>query len=229
MKVRLGLVILSAGVVAAAQAGTLSAYYEGLYGKQVQFELSGSKSLQTVQFKGTRNGGTDTLVPSIFPAYCVEIGQYTYLNQTNTHGEVLPLGGSTTTSGANFNAARTDAMERLWGTYFSTVNSDEKSAAFQMAVWEVAFDTDMSLLYPSGIMYGVDRDGSTAGIQLDTVSQKAQDMLTAVASGAANKRTKLLLLKDANAQDLITPVPEPATFLALGAGVAVLIRRRKRS
>ncbi|MBL8086635.1 MAG: PEP-CTERM sorting domain-containing protein [Chthonomonas sp.] len=218
-----------AAVTSAAYAGTLSATYASSFGKNVQFTLSSANKDQgTVQWNGTRTGGTDTLVPATYNAYCVELGEFINTGVNTTHQNVTPLlGSSTVPGGVVFNSGRTDAMERLWGSYFGLVNTAEKSAAFQLAVWEIAFDNDLSLTNASGNLVGRDRDASMSGIQLDPVSQIAQGWLMNVATGAATQRQKLLLLSGQGTQDLITPVPEPASIFAIAVGAAMLARRRK--
>lgn len=221
--------------VSAAQAGTLKGIYNTAFAKQTQFETTfgGHHDQSAVQWQATRTGGTDVTVASAFNAYCVELGEFISPGSEVTHN-VTPLLGSTTDAGGtsgpvNFTAARTKNLQTLWGSFYASVGDKNTSAAFQMAVWEIAFDDDLSLTNDSGRMYGTDRDLATTGIQLDPVSQMAQSWLTQIASGAATKQQSLVLLSGKGVQDLITAVPEPATLFAMGVGIAALVARKKRS
>lgn len=229
------LLVAGIGAVVSAHAGTISSIYSKEFDKRVQFEStfgSGHNDVNTVRWLGDRTGGTDTNIADLYKAYCVEIGEFISTGVETTHN-VHPLLGSTTQSGGitgpvSFNATRTKNLETLWGTFHGSVMDDKTSAAFQLAVWETAFDDDLTLTDKTGKMYGVDRNAGAAGIQLDTVSTLAQSWLTAVKTGAATKTQALYLLKSDGAQDLITPVPEPATMLALGAGLAAIARKRRK-
>lgn len=221
--------------VSAAQAGTLKGIYTTAFNKQAQFEttFAGHLDQGTVQWNGARTGGTDTTIANAFVAYCVELGEFINPGNEVTQN-VYPLLGSTTNAGGlsgpvNFNATRTKNLETLWGTFFTSVGDKNTSAAFQMAVWEIAFDDDLSLTNSGGHMFGTDRDIATAGIQLDPVSQQAQSWLSQIASGAATQRQSLALLSGQGVQDLITPVPEPATLVAIGLGIAAIASRKKRN
>ena len=96
--------------------------------------------------------GVDTLVPVDFTAYCVEIGDE--ILDPGVH-DVCNLLGSTTNPGGIsgpvfFDAVRTKALQRLWGGFQSMVVDNVSSGAFQLAIWELTFDTDMTLVDPSG-------------------------------------------------------------------------------
>ncbi|MBS1706267.1 MAG: PEP-CTERM sorting domain-containing protein [Armatimonadetes bacterium] len=228
---RKGIVLGALALVAGAQAGTLSANYTSVNPKSVQFVLNGAqKNLTANEWSGHRTGGTDNRVSSKFIAFCVEITEYIDTSKVNTHASVTDLLNSTTNAGGvNFDATRTKNLETLFGSYLGSVNSADTTAAFQLAAWEIAFDTDLSLTNKNGKMYGVDRNTSQSGIQLDAVSTISQTWLSSIKSGAATKRTGLLLLSGKGVQDLVTPVPEPMTMLVLGAGAAFAARRRKKA
>lgn len=228
-------IIFAAAFAANAFAGSLSADYAISFSKNVQFHTTfgGYHDQTTVQWNATKTGGTTTLVNGSYNAYCVELGEFITPGTNATHTNVTNLGGSQTDAGGtsgvvSFNPTRTDYLERLWGTYYGSVVDSKTSAAFQLATWELAFDTDASLLDDTKRMWGYDTDSGTAGIQLGNTAALAQSWLTAVKNGSANKKQSLVLLSGRGVQDLITVVPEPSTYVALGLGAAFLLRRRKK-
>lgn len=117
-------------------------------------------------------------------------------------------------------ASRARELAGLYGTWFEdSLTSATKTAAFQVALWEVLFDTDRDL--GSGLFHLVGSGGDT-----DRVRAQANAYLvnwtTMEMPGAIIR---------AGSQDLLMPpaaVPEPAALMLFGAGVMVLIGLRFR-
>lgn len=237
-----GWVVALAAVVvlgSTAQGAMISAYYTYDYWQGTSFSTrlpghTGSMNQTTVQFLGSRvdlpaGPGVDTLIPASFTSYCAEIGEVLQLSKVNHHAEVLPLLGATTTSGGisgpvTFDATRTAHLERLWGAFFDDVVDKNTSAAFQLAQWELAFDTNATLYDQGGtsrFYVGQSQWGQIASI--------AESWLTAVRGSELLPTTHLYLLKGQGVQDQITGIPEPATLLLLvAAGVPLALRRYRR-
>lgn len=245
---------LSAALAALAtavssQAGTITANYGALGGtnfEHVSLIYSGNAySFPTAMAIGTRTDdapagpGVDTLVDHNFIAYCVETDQNLHINASNFHADVMPLLGATTQlSGAPgsgpvfFDATRTAMMERLWGGFEDAVVDQHTAAAFQLAVWEVAFDVDQTLVGGASLLHapGVDLGNalSAASIAEGWLAQ-VRDLNIAIAT------SPLLLMTDPTVQDLITlapppNIPEPSSVVLaiLGAAGAALFVRRRR-
>lgn len=114
-------------------------------------------------------------------------------------------------------------ISEFWGRYRNSITNDVTAAAFQIGLWELAFDGGTSL--------------SAGGFQLTNAStvirNTAQTWLSSL-DGTGPLANGLLVLVDKkggpNVQDLIVQqVPEPASLGLLGAALAglFLVRRRK--
>ncbi len=181
------------------------------------------------QFGGTIDFGTGNGAQS-FAAYCVELDQGFNPFPTNpltyTAESALAYFGSSTVA---------NNLGKLYsqGIVFDTA---EKTAAFQIAVWEViheksgTFAVGNSVAGLAGNADFTTYTGSTASAATFT---QAQTYLDAIA-GATNNVT-LTVYKNDNFQDLIVavPVPEPTTAAMLLAGLAGIgyfgVMRTRRS
>ena len=185
-------------------------------------------------FTGTRvgaypgPGGSDTSLAASVNTFCVELGEYiTGGYNPSTHNVTLltGLGGQFTdrTSGPNveFDVTRTLRLRKLWNNNILTSGTDR--AAFQVAQWNLMFDTDLDL------SLGTFTGGGA-------VQAQAQAMLNNLDSLSAGT-TQLYLLSKAGYQDQLTNVygrppgesPEPFT---MGLGIAaagVFVRRRMKA
>ncbi|MBL8059091.1 MAG: PEP-CTERM sorting domain-containing protein [Chthonomonas sp.] len=217
IRLSLGFILGSFG--AASQAATLTASYSFSMNQGVSFSMGSLTGAQTAGIHGVRTGGDTALLPGApyaFETYCVEVTEHIH-SGSQTHSSVTNLLGSTTvTGGVFFDAVRTTRIEKLWGTFFATIGSNQsRSAAFQLAQWEICFDTDMNL------------GGAGTFTSSDSVSALAQTFLDAISNGSATQRQGMILLSGEGIQDQVTPVPEPASMVALSLGAAALLRRRK--
>lgn len=240
MKSILRYAILSAvlPLAVSAHAFDIGAEYSFNLNQSVRYDTNiggwtGNHETNTAVIHGNRStgvdGGTTTLLPFAtyeYDTYCIEIGQ-NIGGGYNTHAVVAPLLGSVTNSGGNsgpvtFDATRTANLQLLWGSFKSSVVDADTSAAFQLAQWEISFDDDVTL----------DQNANSRFWSTETTAYRttAESWLTAIRTGSATTQQNLLILSDPDRQDLVTPVPEPASMLALAAGAAIFgARRRKRA
>ncbi len=160
----------------------------------------------------TRTGGDYTGVSTSFWTFCTEITENVGGGGSYTYDVMSPEFAPNT---APMGAARAALLNELFGRYIGVVNfsSATDMAAFQMAVWEIAYDNGVDL---SGGDFQV-----TAGNNASrTLAQAYLDALD-----GTGPQVSVEAFVNAGRQDQIVPTPGALALLGL-AGLAGSRRRR---
>jgi hypothetical protein len=202
-------------LVGPTHADTITASFNYTNANSVNItRASTTMDLTTVMFAWTRQDspgpGVDSTIPVSFPTYCVDIDQHVGANTNYTYQVE-------TFAQAGFSSTAELLLDRMWALYQPGLSNATDSAAFQVAVWELTYDSGADLAMGNFIANGPGAVVSLAQTYLNAVSIPSY-------SGPA---ASLEVLHSETAQDQITPVPAPAGGAALGLLCLVRCRRRR--
>lgn len=203
------------GIAGSASALTIQARLDSI-SPDVNMNVSSNAgaSFQTLR-SGVNNftvlGGDPTELAPTFKAFCIDLQQTINFNTSYSFSknavESAPL------PGGGMGNAKADLIRELWGRHFTGINSNVKGSAFQIAVWEIVFDTGLDL---SGGQVRVTGNAS--------VLAQAQAYMASL-TGDSAYFAPVYALSSGTTQDMLVPTPGAIALLGLG-GLAVARRRR---
>ncbi|MBX3110387.1 MAG: PEP-CTERM sorting domain-containing protein [Fimbriimonadaceae bacterium] len=208
MKKALSLVTLS--FASALSFASLTLHVDGqISGQHAGIDVKyfgNSKSWGAGPFSGNLDGG------ATFRMYCVDL-DHTVSPPDNYEVDPQFIPGLSLSDRHHW------AMQ-LYNKFDSTVDNATKGAALQMAIWEVMVDGNGDLAHGN-----FKDNGTTAAIRNLADTFLATDMTGVSDEGYWLKSVNH---RDGQNQDMIGPVPEPASMSVLALGAAGLLRRRNK-
>jgi hypothetical protein len=182
----------------------------------VNFSISGpapaSGSVNAGGFATVLNGG-----PS-FVSYCVDLYQHV------SFGTLYPEYTAPGTSHTFSNSRAYADLGRLYATVGAGVDTSVEEAAFQIAVWEIAYETD-----PGAYALGAGVAQFSGGSASPAALSLASSWLGALGDGPGRE---IAVIESSLHQDVIfAPVPEPSSVALLLAGLVAtggFVRKAQR-
>lgn len=156
-----------------------------------------------------------------FIAYCADVIK-------TDHVGLPPTNYTSGNLAAAFGTTKANDFLKLASAHYASINNATSSAAFQIAAWEILFESGNSYDLSNGAFKAVGGSAATAGAL--SSAQNWLDTLSTVTPSA--QYTATLFHVESGNQDIVTllPVPEPETYALLLSGLGMLgfiARRRK--
>ena len=173
-----------------------------------------SYTLAAGGFSTSVNGG-----PS-FASYCVDLSQWlpSWGASNSSYSEVVDV--------ATFFGGKQDDVAKLFSGVSGQVDTALESAAFQLALWEIKYETSAG---PYSLTAG-NASFSDSNLDNGNAVATAQAYLDGLSTYANNVQVHVLASNSNQDVVFATPVPEPSTYalMLVGlAGVAFVARRGK--
>jgi hypothetical protein len=167
-----------------------------------------------------------------FKTFCIELTQDVWYGGT-FHYDLVPVAEAGNPDEGVFGpgtqgplgAVRADLLSELFAKHYGQIVDDRTAAAFQMDVWEIAYDGSRA---PGALDLKSGNFTVSADTQTDALAQSWLNSLD-----GSGGRTSLLGLTSPTAQDQLTIdiIPEPATWVLGGIAITALfpvLRRQWR-
>ena len=174
--------------------------------------VSVHNSTDNHSYSGAAGGFSGTLNGNAFQTYCVDLYQTFNWNTNYSNYGAVALPGTIAQD-----------LGRLYTSHLADVNNGDTAAAFQVAAWEIMYET-------GGAGYSLSAGNFTENGNA-TVHGIAQGYLDTL--GSSSVYTVQKLASPTNQDFILTSaVPEPSSYAMLGAGLGLLgfmARRKQRS
>lgn len=178
---------------------------------------TGSNSATSVMYSYLGGGPVTTNAAPFFAsvggfdfiAYCVDLSQGAAVNtdyQADRQSILSVLPGTVG-----------ERLSYIYNNHHNAGLTIEQQTAVQVALWEVRYDSSFNL----------DSGNFKAMAINSTVKANAQAILNDVLNPTGPIGNAYYYESQINSQDLMGPVPEPASLAALGLGAMALIRKRR--
>lgn len=232
----------------AARAGTVTATLDGVSPSQIvglsyNSQWLGNAYAGALNWTGQQANGPG--LDGSFTTFCIDLTQDVYIGGTYTYDVAdpslapNPLPPTAPVGATGMGAANLQRLQNLYALDYDSIGTDnDRGAAFQIAIWEVLFDTGQSHDVSTGQF-------AVSGASTNVINLANQFVADATSSDTLAFRNQLMALTSATAQDQLfigppasiepgpplTAVPTPAAAvgaLPLLGALAAFKRKRRR-
>jgi hypothetical protein len=174
------------------------------------YEISASGNIAAGYYKHDVSAATGdgTHVPDPLMGFCIDLSQGPTKNYVTFDVVELTAAPDPTFTGTTITAAKADLLQELWGRHYSKSLTSQAAAEFQLAVWEIAFET-------SGVY-----DISSGSLKSNHYNAGTNALLGSL-DGTGPKAT-LVALTHPDYQDMLAEIPAPGALLLSGIGAVVV-------
>jgi hypothetical protein len=118
--------------------------------------------------------------------------------------------------GTTITPAKAALLEELWGRYYNTTMTEQQAAEFQLAIWEIVYET-------SGTY-----DISDGSVRSDSFNEGTNALLAGL--DGTGPKSQLVALTNSVYQDLLAEIPAPGALAlgSLGLSIVGWLRSRKK-
>lgn len=197
---------------------TAASLYADSDGTYPPYELSYDGGIVAGYYKHdiTAATGSGVYIADPLMGFCIDLSQSPA--PTDATFDVVPLteAPSPTFIGSTITPAKADLLQELWGRHYSLTMTNQQAAEFQLAVWEIIFETSGTYDIASGSLRSNDLNPGTNALlsSLNGLGPKAD----------------LVALTHPQYQDMLAQVPAPGAVCLSSFGLVVLgwLRVRRR-
>ncbi len=197
----------------AAHADIVEAQFDSVTPSQaVSYSLNGGASYSNTtggMFNWTRLGGdyAGMGAQGNFITFCIELSQHISYGGQYTY-DVIDL-DEAPRPGVGMGTENADLLSELFGRHYDAGFNNTDAAAFQVAVWEIVTDGDLSLA-----------DGDFRVQDTGSFVDQAQTWLTSL--DGTGPQMDLKAMSNPNAQDQVFVVPAPGALVLMAGGLGLM-------